>query len=121
MMTATSRKILFWTPRLLCMAYIVFLSLFALDVFSEFHGFRRTAAALLIHLVPSFIVALVLALAWKWDWIGAVLFCAAATYYAYIAFRHPGWVLVISRPLFVVAALFWANWLSRSRTGKWAG
>ncbi|MGA2902399.1 MAG: hypothetical protein ABSD98_01095 [Candidatus Korobacteraceae bacterium] len=120
-MTSTTGKVLFWAPRLLCIAYIVFLGLFALDVFSEFHGFWRVTAALLIHLIPSFIVALVLALAWKWEWIGAVLFCAAATYYAYIAYRHPNWVLTISGPLFVVAALFCANWLSRSRTGKWSG
>jgi hypothetical protein len=78
-MTTTTGKVLFWAPRLLCIAYIAFLSLFALDVVSEFHGFRQTTAALLIHLVPSFIVALILALAWKWEWIGAVLFCAAGT------------------------------------------
>lgn len=113
-MTTTTGKALFWAPRLLCIAYIVFLSLFALDVFSEFHGFWQTTAALLIHLVPSLIVTLVLAFAWKWEWIGAVLFCAGATYYACTAFRHPNWILVISGPLFVVAALFWANWLSRT-------
>ncbi len=120
-MTTTIGKALFWAPRLLCIAYIVSLSLFALDVFSGFHGFRQTAAALLIHLVPSVIVALVLALAWKWEWIGAVLFGAAATYCAYLAFRHTSWILVLSGPLFVVAALFWANWLSRTRTGRWVG
>jgi hypothetical protein len=62
----------------------------------------------------SGIVALVLALAWKWEWIGAVPFCAAATYYSYIAFRHSSWILVIFGPLFVVAGLFWANWPTRS-------
>jgi hypothetical protein len=52
-MTTTTRKALFWARRLLCIAYIVFLSLFALDVFRELHGFRQTTAGLLIHLVPS--------------------------------------------------------------------
>jgi hypothetical protein len=29
------RRLLFWSPRVLCVAFAIFLSLFALDVFSE--------------------------------------------------------------------------------------
>ena len=117
-MSSTTSKVLFWAPRLLCIAFIVFLSLFALDAFSEFHGFWLVTAALLIHLIPSFIVAIVLALAWKWEWVGGVCFCAAATYYAMTNLRHPNWILSISGPLFMVAALFLVTWLSRVRSTK---
>ncbi len=116
-MNAPLRKALFWTPRLLGIAFIVFLSLFALDVFGEFHGFWQVTAALLIHLVPSFIVAAVLIISWKWEWVGALLFSAAAAYYAAMNLRHPNWVLTISGPLFVVGMLFLASWLGR-RTGE---
>jgi hypothetical protein len=106
------KRVLFWAPRLLCIAFILFLSLFALDTFDEFNGFGPATVALLIHLVPSFIFTAVLLFAWMWDWIGAVLFSAFAVFYAATNFRHPSWVLTISGPLFVVGLLFLASWLA---------
>ena len=111
-MASFLKRVLFWAPRLLCIAFIVFLSSFALDVFHEFDGFGQTTAALLIHLVPSFIFTAVLLFAWKWEWVGAVLFSGFALYYAATNFRHPRWVLTISGPLFVVGLLFLASWLA---------
>jgi lysylphosphatidylglycerol synthetase-like protein (DUF2156 family) len=112
-MITYSRRILFWTPRALCFAFAIFLSLFALDVFNEGYGFWKTLVALMIHLVPAFIVLAVLALAWRWEWVGAAGFAAAGALYAKTAWRHPSWILTISVPLFVIAALFLVNWLKR--------
>src|ERR1017187_5010202 len=65
MMTSLYRRTLFWAPRVLSIAYIAFLSMFALDVFGEEHGFWRILLALTMHLIPTFvlIVALLLAIA----------------------------------------------------------
>ena len=114
-MALSLRKVLYWAPRLLCIAFIVFLSSFALDVFHEFDGvdgFGQATGALLIHLVPSFIFTAVLLFAWWWEWVGAVLFSGFAVYYAASNFRHPSWVLTISVPLVVVGLLFLASWLA---------
>jgi len=105
------RKVLYWAPRLVCLAFIVFLSSFALDVFNEFDSIGEATIALFLHLVPSFIIAAALLFAWMWDWVGAVLFSGFAVYYAATSFRHPRWVLTISGPLFVVGLLFLSNWL----------
>jgi lysylphosphatidylglycerol synthetase-like protein (DUF2156 family) len=113
-MTAYSRKALFWTPRALCIAFAVFLSLFALDVFNEGLSVWKTLGALIIHLIPALIVLALLALAWRWEWIGAVGFMAAGGWYARTAWRHPSWVLTISGPLFLIAVLFLVNWLRRA-------
>ena len=59
----------------------MFLSLFALDVFSEGYGFWETILALLIHLIPVYIVVIVLVIAWRREWVGAVLFNALALFY----------------------------------------
>ena len=77
-MNTASRRLLFWTPRVICIAFAIFLSLFALDVFNEGYGFGKTLLALLIHLVPVYIVLLVLAIAWRWEWIGAAGFAGLA-------------------------------------------
>jgi len=87
-MTTTTRRVLFWTPRVLCILYAVFLSLFALDVFDAGYGFWQAIAALLIHLIPVYIVIAVLVLAWH---------------------------LSISGPLFLIAILFLLNWLYRKQ------
>lgn len=112
-MTTYSRRALLWTPRALCIAFALLLSLFALDVFNEGYGFWRTLGALLMHLIPAAMVLVVLALAWRWGWIGTVVFAGLGMYYALTAWRHPDWVLTISGPLFVIAALFLVNWLKR--------
>ena len=98
------------------MAFAVFVSLFALDVFNEGYGFWRTLLALVMHLVPTAIVVVVLVLAWRWEWIGVALFVALAVLYSSWALRrnHPDWALIMSSPLLLVAGLFLANWLKRA-------
>lgn len=109
-------RLLYWSPRILAAAFAVFLSLFALDVFNEAHGFWHTALALSIHLIPAAIVLVILAIAWRWEWIGAALFVLAAAFYAwYVLPRHIGWVGAISGPLLVIAALFLADWMEREK------
>jgi lysylphosphatidylglycerol synthetase-like protein (DUF2156 family) len=111
-MTISSKRLLFWAPRGICIAFAIFLSMFALDVFGEGYGFWKTLLALLIHLVPVYIVLAVLAIAWRWEWVGAVGFAGLAMWYAKLMWRHhPDWVLTIAGPVLVIAALFFFNWL----------
>jgi len=114
-MSPVSKRILYWAPRALCIAFALFLSLFALDVFNEVHGFFHIVLALLIHLVPTWIVLAILVVSWRWEWVGAVLYTAAGAFYAHFALlrHHPDWILPIAVPVWVVAALFLWNWLKR--------
>jgi hypothetical protein len=119
-MTEFSRRALFWAPRALSIAFIAFLSLFALDVFGEGQSFWKTLLALTMHLIPTFVLIVVLVLAWRWEWIGAALYAAAGTLYVIWALRRPipsavklNWILTIAGPAFVIAGLFLANWLKR--------
>jgi hypothetical protein len=115
-MSTIAKRILFWTPRAICIAFAIFLSLFALDVFSEFHGLGKILLALLIHLVPVYIVLGVLAVAWRWEWVGAVCFAGLAIWYAWgTVRRHPDWTAGIAGPLLVIAALFLVNWLKHDQ------
>ena len=120
-MIESEYRLLFWAPRAVCILFIAFLSLFALDVFLEGMGFWRTLAALIIHLIPSFVLAGILVLAWRWEWIGAVLFTAAGLIYVFTVLRNPlppatkaSWILVIAGPAFGIGALFLANWVKRA-------
>lgn len=114
-MNQLSRRFLYWTPRLFCVAFAIFISMFALDVFSEHLPFWRMLLALTIHLVPTFILIILLVLAWKWEWIGGVGFAALGLLYIYMFWgRFPLSVyFVIAGPAFVLALLFVANWMLR--------
>ena len=109
------KQVVFWMPRILCLLFAVFISLFALDVFGEGYGFWETIVALLIHLIPTGIVLIALAIAWRREWIGAILFVALGVWYLIMAWGKFDWItyLLIAGPLFLIGALFLVNWLYR--------
>ena len=116
MINTRVKRALFWTPRVLCIIFAVFLSLFALDVFGEGHGFWETSLTLLIHLVPVYLVVAALVIAWRWEWIGAILFVALALFYLLWFWGSFHWsaYLVISGFLFMLGVLFLLNWIFRA-------
>jgi len=118
-MSAESGKAIFWAPRILSIILIAFLSLLAVDVFDEHLGFWRTALALGMHLIPSIVLLVALLVAWRREWIGAVLYAAAGLLYVLWSGFVPrmvplsvrfSWMLVVAGPAFVIAGLFLFNW-----------
>ena len=122
-MSELSRRMLYWTPRALCIAYALFLAVFSLDVFSEGRGFWQTLLALVMHNIPSALIVVILVVAWRREWIGTVLFAAAGLSYVMWTMQHVNlsgevkllWILTIAGPVFVIAALFLVNWLKRAQ------
>ena len=122
-MSSFSKCTLFWAPRALSILFIAFLSMFALDVFADNLGFWRTLLALTIHLLPSLVLIAALAAAWRWEWIGAVVYAAAGTLYVMTVLprRLPApwiklqWIAAIGLPAFVIGALFLVNWLKHDQ------
>jgi hypothetical protein len=106
-------RLLYWAPRALCILLIGFVSMFALDVFSEGLGIWGTLVALTMHLVPTFVLVFMLALAWRWEWIGAVAFLIIGIFFA-ITVRGTWWVKsVFAVPSLLIACLFLSNWLRK--------
>jgi hypothetical protein len=48
--------------------------MFALDSFSPERTFWQNLGALLMHLIPSFVLIALLIIAWKWELIGGIIF-----------------------------------------------
>ncbi|MGB6729139.1 MAG: hypothetical protein WBE74_24815, partial [Terracidiphilus sp.] len=61
-------------------AFAIFIGLFALEAFNQFHGFWHTTLAFLVDLVPALILIAVLAVAWRWEYIGAAVFALLAAW-----------------------------------------
>ena len=111
---------LFWVPRVLAILFILFISLFALDIFDMDLGFWDTIVGLFMHLLPSIAMAIALALAWRWEWIGAAFFAVAGGWFFYI--QHPAedvmyYIVLVGVP-FLIAVLFLVGWVKRDATQR---
>jgi len=115
-MNKNLRSILLWTPRIAGILFILFLSLFALDVFDMGLGFWGTLLALFMHLIPSIILTIALALAWKWEWVGALAFLGWPAWYLITArgFHWSVYVIIAGIPA-LIGLLFLVGWLWRGK------
>jgi hypothetical protein len=116
-LTPRLRRLLFWVPRTVALLFVALLAALAADVFDHGYGPAELALALLIHLVPALVMLGAVALAWRWEWVGAALFAAWSVFWL---FMYTGggdaapstWVLIIGFPL-LIAALFLLGWQDR--------
>lgn len=121
-----SVKIWYWLPRVLCLLAIAFVSLFALDAFSDELSFWQQIVAFLIHLIPTFILIILLILAWKKEWIGGILFMIIGIGLSPWLFSHNyqmnhsvimslGIIMAITLPFAIVGALFLVSHFKRKK------
>lgn len=112
-----SIKIIHWFPRILCFIAILFISLFAADAFSSERTIWQQLGDFFIHLIPSFILLLLLIIAWKWELIGGIIFMIIGIGFSPIVFTHNykmnhsvgtslGIILTITIPFVIVGILF---------------
>ena len=111
-MNVTAKQILIWSPRVLCIIFAIFLSIFAMDVFSEDYDLGETILALLMHLIPTIMIVFMLVIAWRWEGIGAILFIVLPLLFLIMS-RWESWI--ISGPLLLVGILFLFNWIANNR------
>lgn len=91
------KGILYWFPRILSILFILFLSMFAMDVFGE----PRWYIALPMHLIPSFILIILTTIAWKRERFGGILFLIYGIVMA--IFNR---AFIIAAPAFVIGVLY---------------
>jgi hypothetical protein len=115
------RLTLFWTPRIVCVLFCLFLGLFALDAFGGGQPLWNQIVGFLRHLIPVYVVAGVLVLSWRWEWVGGVIFPALGALYIFWAWHRWRWpynlynCLTIAGPVFLLGALFLTGWFLRAR------
>ena len=104
----TLSRILRRAPYILAIAYTIFISLFALDVFTEMDNPLEMIVALFMHLIPTYFLIAAIFLAWKKPRIGGLVFLLLAIVFTifFHTFDHGIAFLIISMPLFVIGTLF---------------
>ena len=113
----TSIRIFHWLPRIVCILAILFISLFAADAFTPKLTIWQQFVGFLMHLIPSFILLSLLIVAWKWEFIGGIIFTIISLLLSPFLFIHNytmnhsvvmslGIILAINFPFIVVGILF---------------
>ena len=116
-MEARPRRWIRWSARIAACAVCLFLSLFALDAFGIGKPLGEALPDFAIHLAPVVVLLAVVAVSWRWEWVGGVVFTCLAAGYGYFARDHISWILGISVPLLLVGLLYLWSW----RAGRDSG
>jgi hypothetical protein len=123
-------KVIYWLPRVICILAICFVSLFAFDVFSPRLTIWQQLFGLFLHLIPSFILITILAIAWKWEFLGGIIFTLIGMAMSPFIFLHNRNVnhfpvkecifdvLMITFPFIVVGILFLFSYFIRKKELK---
>lgn len=110
-------RVLHWFPRILCIVEILFISLFALDAAAPGMTYWKQFGAYFMHLIPSFILLALLLVAWKWEYIGGIIFAIIGLGMSPVIFvlnynrnqniaTSLGIILVITFPFIIIGILF---------------
>ncbi|HCG64797.1 MAG TPA: hypothetical protein DHV69_08145 [Sphaerochaeta sp.] len=115
-MKQITRKFIFWAPRALCIAFALFVGLFAFDTFTEPMPFWQALGGFLIHLLPVYIIVALLVLAWRWEWIGTAGAIALGVAYIVLTRGEEHWsaYVVLITPLVIIGVLFFIGWRMRT-------
>lgn len=107
-----SKKIVYWTPRLFSIIFIAFISIFALDVFGENQGIGKILIALFMHLIPSFILLIILIISWKRELVGAICFLILTILFTFFFKTYQDFIvfLIVSFPVLIISLGFFASW-----------
>ena len=109
--------IILWTPRILCIGAILFVSMFALDAFEAGIPISRQLLNFMMHLIPTYVLLVLLAIAWKKPYLGGILFAVTGIVmspFVYTMNYHRthsvmtslSIILMITVPFIVIGTLF---------------
>ncbi len=97
-----------WLPKILSIVFILFISIFALDVWAMEVTLQEKIIGFIIHLIPSFILLVITLVAWKHPFYGGLLFIIISIGYTlyFSTFEHIASFLIISLPPLIIGILY---------------
>jgi hypothetical protein len=124
----TSISLIHWTPRILAILAILFISLFALDAFDPHLTLGQQIVGFLMHMIPSFVLLAILIIAWRWELVGGIMFAAIGLGLMPFVFIHNfrmnqslgmslGIITLINLPFVIVGGLFMISHFLKKKNG----
>ncbi len=122
-----STRVFHWLPRVICIIAILFISLFAADSFAPGQTILHQLGAFFMHLIPSFLLIALLIAAWKWEYVGGIIFVIIGLGLSPFIFmlnynrNHSfgtslGIILMITFPFVIVGILFIISYFMKKKS-----
>lgn len=118
--TKQKRGWIYWTPRIISVLFLLFLAMFSLDVFGQGYTTPQLLLALFMHNIPVIVLAILLAIAWKYEIVGAIAFILGGLLYIATlvvqAIRNQfewymvSWAVQLAGIAFFIGILFFIGW-----------
>ena len=104
-------KLTLYSARILSLLYAAFISIFSFDVFEEKYSFWKMILALLMHLIPTFVLLIIFWISFKKEWIAGLLYLLLGIMYILIAWGKFYWsaYVMIAGPLITIGVLFYIS------------
>lgn len=114
---------IYWTPRILSILLIIFISIFSFDVIEPGLSLGQIVLGLFMHNIPGIILLVVLIISWKYEIVGGIAYLLAGCMYITLniitsyksGFQDFAWSLIIAIPTFMIGILFLMNWFNKKR------
>jgi hypothetical protein len=119
-------KFIYWPPRVLSIMFLLFLTLFSLDIFDMDLGFWGTILGLFMHNIPTLVLLIVLIISWKYEIVGGIAFISAGMLYitnilitilrnSTHEWEMLSWAMIIAGPALLIGILFLINWFKKKK------
>ena len=107
----TQQVLTVWFPRVLAVAYALFIALFSFDVFSSDSSLLDKLGGFLIHNIPTFVILFALWLSWKKPMYGGATFIVISAIFTIFFRTYQRWdtFVLISAPILLIGILFILN------------
>jgi len=110
-------KLLFWTPRILGIIFVLFLMMFSLDVFQPGLTTWQIVIGLFMHNIPALFLLIILIISWKHEMVGGIVFILVGLLYVLMLVMNSklewymlSWSVTIAGPAFLTGILFIISW-----------
>jgi len=118
-MKKSVKKLLYWSPRTICVLFAVFMSYYVLMAINQGGTLWDTTLTLLADFIPVALFVFILVFIWRWEWL-AILFVVSAP--AFLIWKldilPSSSFLITSVILFLAGLLFLADWFSTRNLEK---
>ena len=113
---------IYWTPRILSILLLLFMTLFSLDVFEPGLTAWQIAVGLFMHNLPVLILAAVLIISWRYEIVGGIAFILAdILFIIFTVVREDfepwyislAWSMILAVPAFIIGILFLVGWFKK--------
>jgi hypothetical protein len=102
------QKLIYWPPRIFAILFAILLFMLSFDVFNAGLTPTELIVAFFMHNIPAFVLVAIIAIAWKWGYIGGLLFIGIGIFFLMLMWGKNDFIanLIVTGTPTIIGLLF---------------